>query len=96
MIRFTLAMIFYVVVARWGYAEMQLSMPSLVPVLDSVMSHVQIPTHDHWPKEAFKKALGEIALAWNGSNSERSDDSVRHVSGDKFGWDLSKNSQRNS
>lgn len=51
MVRFFLALGFYVVVGRWLYSEAELSAPNLVPVIDATLEKVQIPTHDTWDWE---------------------------------------------
>ena len=45
-------MFFWVVVARWGYAEVKLGLPDLIPSIDYALEQIQIPTHDHWPPKA--------------------------------------------
>jgi hypothetical protein len=59
MVRLMMTMLMWVTVARWLYAEAELSAPFLVPVVDSVLEVVEIPTHDQWPEEPFQAALAE-------------------------------------
>lgn len=60
MFRLMFSMVLWVTVGRWVYAEAELSAPTLVPVLDSIMEVVQIPTHDRWSKEPFEAALSGV------------------------------------
>jgi hypothetical protein len=62
MVRLLFTMFMWVTVARWLYAEAELSAPFLVPVVDSVLEVVQIPTHDNWPDEPFNAALSEARV----------------------------------
>lgn len=59
MIRLLFTMFMWVTVARWLYAEASLSAPFLVPVVDSMLEVVQIPTHDQWPAEPFEAVMSE-------------------------------------
>ena len=59
MIRFLISMAFYVVLARWIYAEMNLVCPSFTPSVDRILSAVQIPTHNNWHENGIKGLVGE-------------------------------------
>jgi hypothetical protein len=54
MLRFFFSLILYVVVARWIYAELQILSPSLVPLVDSGVRALTIPTHDKWETTVSK------------------------------------------
>jgi len=70
------SMIFWVVVARWGYSELQLSFPNLVPFIDYSLSRVQIPTHDKWPAKATVISfLNTVAKDWESTKAEQASNS---------------------
>lgn len=48
---------FWVLVARWGYAELQIILPSATPAIDYALENVQIPTHDKWNSESLDQLL---------------------------------------
>jgi hypothetical protein len=48
MARLAFSLILYVTLARWLHAELELLTPSLVPVIDSGVDSLSIPTHDKW------------------------------------------------
>jgi hypothetical protein len=48
---------FWVLIARWGYAELQLILPSATPAIDYALENVQIPTHDKWNAESLDQFL---------------------------------------
>jgi len=58
--RIVFSLCLWVVVARWGYSEMKILCPDAIPAVDYVLEHVQIPTHDKWPKEAALKLISSI------------------------------------
>lgn len=62
MIRLIFRFALTIVVARWMYAEVQLSYPDMIPSIDSALELVQIPTHDKWDQEK----LGALAQAVEG------------------------------
>lgn len=62
MVRLLFTMFMWVTVARWLYAEVELSAPFLVPAVDSLLEVVQIPTHDQWPEEPLHAALSEARV----------------------------------
>lgn len=76
MLKLLFKLFFWVVVARWGYAEIQLSAPALVPYVDYTLTVVQIPTHDRWPKESIKAAIGTSIAAISSSASGVHDEQV--------------------
>lgn len=53
-------MLLWVTVGRWIYSEAELSAPALVPVFDSILEVVQIPTHDQWSLEGADAVYGEV------------------------------------
>lgn len=55
-----LSMLLWVTVGRWVYSEAQLSAPVLVPVFDSILEVVRIPTHDTWSLKAVDSAIRDI------------------------------------
>jgi len=55
--RFLFVMLFSVVVARWGYAEIELNFPSALPMVDKTLEMVAIPTHDQWGDSKLAEAL---------------------------------------
>ncbi len=48
LLRFGLKMGFFVVTARWMYAEVALVAPGALPVIDESLKKIAIPTHDTW------------------------------------------------
>ena len=48
LLRFGLKMGFFVVTARWMYAEATLIAPSALPLVDIALEKIAIPTHDTW------------------------------------------------
>jgi len=60
MFRLMFSMLMWVTVARWMYSEAELSAPVLIPVFDSIMEVVQIPTHDTWSREPFEAAISGV------------------------------------
>lgn len=63
MFRLMLSMLLWVTVGRWVYSEAELAAPVLVPVFDSILEVVQIPTHDQWSREPFEAALAGVREA---------------------------------
>ena len=57
MFRFLFTMLFYVIVARWIYAEVNVICPSVSPGIDRMLSALQIPTHNEWSKESVKQVF---------------------------------------
>jgi hypothetical protein len=62
------SMVMWVTVARWVYSEAELSAPVLIPVFDSILEVVQIPTHDQWSAEPFKEVFAEMREVLNQSS----------------------------
>ena len=54
-------MFFYVIIAQWLYAELQIVCPSAAPTVDYLVSSLQIPTHDKWSEEKVKTALNSAS-----------------------------------
>jgi hypothetical protein len=50
---------FYVTVARWMYAEIQLVSPEVLPALDRLLARLEVPTHDKWDTTPLKDILKE-------------------------------------
>jgi hypothetical protein len=48
LLRFGLKMGFFVVTARWMYAEVALVAPGALPLIDRGLQKIAIPTHDTW------------------------------------------------
>jgi molecular chaperone GrpE (heat shock protein) len=65
MTRILFSILLWAAVGRWIYAETQIIAPSLLPVLDSVISITTIPTHDKWSKDALDSSLEVIAQSSN-------------------------------
>jgi len=55
--RFLFVMLFSVVVAQWGYAEIELNFPSAIPMIDKTLEMIAIPTHDQWGDSKLAEAL---------------------------------------
>ncbi len=58
--RIVFSCLFWVIAARWVYAEVQILVPSVVPSIEYALEHIQIPTHDKWPKEGFDKLFAQL------------------------------------
>jgi hypothetical protein len=65
MFRLMFSMLMWVTVARWVYSEVELSAPVLIPVFDSILEVVQIPTHDQWSADPFKAVLAGMREVLN-------------------------------
>lgn len=48
LLKFGLKMGFFVVTARWMYAEVALVAPGALPLIDRGLQKIAIPTHDTW------------------------------------------------
>lgn len=59
--RIVLSCCFWVIAARWIYAEVQILLPSAIPTIDYALEHIQIPTHDKWPKEHLNKLFAHLS-----------------------------------
>ncbi|NMC62975.1 MAG: hypothetical protein GYA55_07380 [SAR324 cluster bacterium] len=57
MFRFLFTMLFYVIIGRWIYAEINLTFPQLAVGIDELLVSLEIPTHDTWSKEAVDGAI---------------------------------------
>jgi hypothetical protein len=57
-------MLFWVVVARWGYAEIAQVSPVLRASIDRVMEVATIPTHDRWDMDAAKDFASNIVASF--------------------------------
>lgn len=58
--RILFSLFFWVMVARWGYAELQLSLPGLIPYVDRAVQAMTIPTHDQWADSTIVKTLASL------------------------------------
>jgi hypothetical protein len=47
------------VFGNWVYDEVQVSFPQAVPIIDSTLETLSIPTHDQWNKESIAQFLGD-------------------------------------
>lgn len=61
MVRFTLSMLFYVLVAKWGYNEVGVIYPDALPLIDASLEKISIPTHDQWSKDTVHEWVGRVA-----------------------------------
>lgn len=59
MIRFLVTFSLWMVFGNWVYDEVQVSFPQAVPVIDSTLETLSIPTHDQWDKESIAQFLGD-------------------------------------
>lgn len=67
LLRFGLKMTFFVVTARWMYAEAALVAPNMLPAIDLALTKVAIPTHDTWGEHfASAKQFAQNFKAQNG------------------------------
>jgi len=57
MIRFLFSLFFYVILARWIYAEAVLFSPDMTPLIDGALETISVPTHDKWDKKKFGEFL---------------------------------------
>ncbi len=62
MIRLLFGLFISVVISRWLYSEVALSLPQAVPLIDYALEAVSIPTHDKWRVEPVKDALGLLGV----------------------------------
>lgn len=61
MIRLIFTMCFWVVVARWIYAETYVRFPTALPAIDYALDTVRIPTSDQWDLSQVEQVVGKIA-----------------------------------
>ena len=66
MIRFFFSFCLTVIVARWIYAEVQMTLPEVVPAIDYALENVQIPTHDKWDGKTIGAMVDDLRLAAGG------------------------------
>ena len=59
MVKVLLSMTFYVVLARWMYAELNLVCPSMTSNIDKLLSAIEIPTHDNWHEDGIRGLVRE-------------------------------------
>ena len=60
MTRFVFSIACSVILARWMYAEIAMTVPGMIPVIDYSVERLSIPTHDKWSKEPFVDALSAV------------------------------------
>lgn len=60
--RYLFSMFLWVVIARWGYAELSLMVPEAIPAIDSALEVVKIPTHNEWADLEIVKILKDKEL----------------------------------
>ena len=53
-------MMFWVVLARWGYSEIAHASPTLRKSVDNILEVATIPTHDRWDLTAVKEVAEDI------------------------------------
>ena len=53
-------MMFWVILARWGYSEVANFSPALRQSIDVVLEVAVIPTHDRWDFEAIKDGAQSV------------------------------------
>lgn len=53
-------MMFWVVLARWGYSEVAQLSPTLRKSIDVVLEVAVIPTHDRWDFQAIKEGAQSV------------------------------------
>jgi len=70
MLRLLLSFFLTVVVARWVYSEIQLSLPQAVPAIDYVLKKVQIPTHDKWDRKKIEYFFSQLRELGSGLQDE--------------------------
>lgn len=63
--RFLLTMLFYVIVGRWIYAEMNIVCPWAVPSVDRVLVSLEIPTHNSWSEDGIRGIVQEANTMFN-------------------------------
>ena len=90
MMRFFLNMAFYVIIARWMYAEVNLMVPSVAPQIDRLMSAVQIPTHNNWHENGISGLISEAGsyidhIRYRLDSSTASNTFGASLEGDEFG-----------
>lgn len=56
-------MLFWVIVARWSYAEISNFSPSMRTSIDNLMELATIPTHDQWDTVKIKEIGDQIVSA---------------------------------
>ncbi len=86
MIRIFFKLCFWVIIARWTYAEVQLVAPSATPAIDFALQKIQIPTHDKWSKGSFNQWLSQAkhdgrasALAMQASMKDTASSALQRV-----------------
>ncbi|MCB0330112.1 MAG: hypothetical protein KDD70_10620 [Bdellovibrionales bacterium] len=50
MLRCIVSLVFWIAVARWSYAEIELNAPQYIPLVDSLLERITPTTHDKWPR----------------------------------------------
>ena len=63
MLRALFKLCFWVVVARWCYAEIQLVFPKAAPVIDLALEKMRLPTHDKWSSKDLQALAAQVNLS---------------------------------
>lgn len=86
MIRILFSLCFWVIIARWSYAEIKLLLPSAVPVIDYALDTIQIPTHDKWNAQTVDRFIAkaetkrqESIAALHSGTGERTSEAFKQV-----------------
>ena len=61
--RAVLTMFFWVIVARWSYAEIAKFSPTMRASVDSLLELATIPTHDQWDTTKMREIGEQIVSA---------------------------------
>ena len=80
MFRFIFSLMFYAVIGKWIYAEVQFMCPSMTPAIDRVLHALEIPTHDHWNSKQMQQAFNSLSSAF-----DQNETSARTSHEDGFG-----------
>jgi hypothetical protein len=54
---------------RWIYAETEILVPNAIPVVDAVLEHASIPTHDQWSKDSVEVLYRRLAGAYQAAQN---------------------------
>lgn len=60
MFRFLFSLLFFVVLGKWLYAEVKITAPGVLPIIDRGFEVVQIPTHDRWSIKAVQQFAADL------------------------------------
>ena len=62
MLRFLFGFISTVLIARWIYSEVQVTLPQVIPLIDSALLKLEIPTHNRWDREKINKYMDMVSV----------------------------------